>query len=734
MPVVVQDIIGEIQQVTGKCSQNYLFQVLTRAVETLARKSCATSITWDPLLTYLDLPVQQDYYVFLPQQIEKPIKVNLNSNPAFSHSQLYEFTMNGPGSIDLEAGWQWQDRGTWPIQRRFPKGYLRLAATSDSEADTNLFLHIRVRLRDRSETYIDLPIAPLGAIIPADTNLVIEVLEVVKPQTIGTIKLTAGPYVLAYYYPSVTLPQFMCLKLSQRAVSVRMLARKRTTQITSLLDVIPLNSPQALKMMCQAIKYYDEVHFDLATVAEQTAVTFLSEEQAARNLYSMAAGSTEVASALNLAIGQRDSIVVADVYDEACRIFGFIGKQKVFDQISSTLELLYNKAQWDGLIGYVDIRADDDMYVALPRYVDQIIALNVNGTRGVFRNKWFEFNLNSLGEFTDQRQDIRQWVPWDSALTPEKVAVTPYGAYGTSGVLRNNRPPYGWEEVGQTPIAFRLKGPSLLFAVPELAQDNNAVITVFGYDERNNPVVTRSGAWGVRIPCRKNNPVASKQIFSRIERVIKEPTYGFINLWAVNPYGAYAMPAARTQSDYGYDGYYPSPTPTPTQGEPPSALGLAGGVLIDNPAVLPPIKIDFNPPINMSGAQATGGPQVQFLSLYWPQDTEPMYRQIRIGTFCKRIRVRYRKNYLKVNDLTDPIHVRNRTAIVLAMTGLAAMKSGGGSTMSTFMPTAGVQIAADQINMAVDMLNDEWRVMHPQEGITLQWDRRVYGNAFEQVL
>jgi hypothetical protein len=716
MPVVVSDIIGEITQVTGKCQQSYLFSVLTRAVETLARKSCATSITWDPLLTYLDLPVQNDFYVFLPYQVEKPIKINLNSNPSFSHSQLYEFTQNGPGSNDLEAGWQWQDRGTWPIQRKFPRGAFTLAAQSDSEADIDLYLHMLVRLRDRSEVYIDLPIWPANTTIQPDTNQVIEILQVVKPVTIGTVKLGAGPYVLAYYYPAITLPQFHQIKLSQRAVSVRMLARKRTAQITSLLDVIPLNSAQAIKMMAQAIKYYDEVHYDLAGVAEQTAVTFLSEEQAARNAYSVAAGATEIATALNLTIGQRDSIVVADIYDEACRIFGFIGRQKVFDAITSTLELLYNKAQWDGLIGYVDIRADEDFYCALPRYVDQIIALNVNGQRGVFRNKWFEFNLNSLGEFCDQYQDPRVWVPWDQLVCTEKSGcgcrVTPYGCFGTSGFMRNNRPPYGWEEVGQVPIAFRMKGPSQLYAVPELAQDNNASITVYGYNQEE-PVCNKNGTWGIRIPCRKSSATPTKQIFTSIERVTKDPTYGFISLWATNPYAVSAAPA--------YPGYVPGAVPSM-----PASLGLAGGVLIDNTTATPPVP---DPP------PQGNWPQVQFLSLYWPQDTEPSYRQIRIGAFCKRIRVRYRKNYLKVSDLTDPIHVRNRTAIILAMTGLQAMKQGGGgASISAFMPTAGVQIAADQINMAVDMLNDEWRVMHPSEGISIQWDSRVYGNAFPQIL
>src|SRR5215475_13173085 len=208
MPVVVQDIIGEIQQVTGKCTQAYLFSVLTRAVETLARKSCAPATgvpAWDPMMVYLDLPVQNDYYVFLPWQIEKPIRVTLNGHPSFSHSQLYEFQMNGPGSSDLEAGWQWQDRGTWPIQRRFPRGQHILSAFSDSAADIDLFLHVRVRLKDRSDTYIDLPINPAGAPTTATGDFpVTDVLEVVKPLTQGSIKLRGGPFVLAYYYPSVT--------------------------------------------------------------------------------------------------------------------------------------------------------------------------------------------------------------------------------------------------------------------------------------------------------------------------------------------------------------------------------------------------------------------------------------------------------------------------------------------------------------------------------------------------
>lgn len=685
--IVVQDIIGEVEQVTGRCDQAYLFAILTRAVETLARKACAISVTFDPLLIYVDLPVQQDYFVFLPYQVEKPIKINLNGEPAFSHSSLYEFAQNGPGSQDLEAGWQWQDRLTSPIQRRFPRGPYALSAMSDSEADENLQLQCKVRFRDRSDHVIDIPIAPSGTTVTKNTQQVYNVLEVVKPISIGTVTLYAGPVVLAHYYPEVTLPEFSCIKLSQRAVSVRMIARRKTLKIQSLLDVIPLNSSQAVIMQCQAIKFYDEIHYDLAQAAENQAVTYLNEEQAARNQYS-AASATEVGTALNLTIGQRDTIIIADIYDHAARIFGFVGRAKLLDSITSTLEILYNKCQyWDQLTGVVTLRADDDYYVALPRYVDTILALNVNRHIGAYKSPWFEFSYAGSGEFGDLYQDETNWQPWPQ-LAVTQGSTFPYGAFGVgacgpSAVNGSNRLAKGWEEVGTTCLAFRLKGPSQLLGIPEVGADNGTRLTIYGYDQDDNPVLDSRGEWGVDLPC-YTSAKPGKQIFRRIERITKDPTYGFVQLYALNPYTG------------------------------------VGAVQPIAPGAPPPILTEQ---------------QTVFLSLFWPWDTEPQYRLIRMGVMCKRVRVRYKKNWAKFTQLTDPIHCRSREAIILAMTAVASMRTGGTTGMgSAFVPTAGVQIAMDQLNLAVDMLDDEWRARYPHSTISLQWPTTTYGNAFPQIM
>lgn len=682
--IVVQDIIAEVSACLGRCDQSYLFSILTRAVETLARKASATSVTFDPMLVYLDLPVQQDYYVFLPYQIEKPVKLNINGNPAFSHSPLYEFTQNGPGSADIEAGWQWQDRLTSPIQRRWPRhsAGLTLSAVSDSEADVNLNLTIKVRGRSRTDYVTTLPITPLGAAVVSSAQPVYGVLEVVKPATIGTVTLSAGNYTLAHYYPEVTFPEFSCIKLSQKAVFVRMLGRRKTIKIASLLDVIPLNSAQAVIMQCQAIKYYDEVHYDLAQAAEAQAVTYLNEEQAARNQYS--AAPTEVTSALNLTIGQRDTVIVADVFDDAARVFGFVGRQKVFDRITSTMEILYNKCQyWDQLVGVVTLRADDDYYVALPRYVDTVLAMNVNRTIGAYHSPWFEFSYAGMGEFGDLHQDPENWVPWPQLA--QNQGPTPYYGVGNCSEIRingSNRLGKGWEEVGSTPLVFRLKGPTQLIVQPELGQDNGCRLTVYGY-LGDQPVLNSRGTWGVDIRGYYNRWKPSSYIFDRIERITKDATYGFINLFGANPNALTIMPPV-----------YPPPTPI-----------YAPGQLI-------------------------------FLAMYWPWDTEPLYRLIRVGTMCKRVRLRYKKNWAKISELTDPLHLRSREAIILAMTAVATMRTGGGSAAAQFqfMPTAPVQIAMDQLNLAVDMLDDEWRSRYPHSTISLQWPKSTYGNNYPMIM
>src|SRR4029077_7103244 len=120
----------------------------------------------------------------------------------------------------------------------------------------------------------------------------------------------------------------------------------------------------------------DTLNWDDGQVAETNALRFLEEDQAARNLYQRVSQAAETSPTLNLSINTRDSIIVADLYDSACDIFGPIGQQKIFDRITEAIELLTNYGpMWDPLIGYVDINTWDSFYVTLPQYIDQVLAI-----------------------------------------------------------------------------------------------------------------------------------------------------------------------------------------------------------------------------------------------------------------------------------------------------------------------------------------------------------------------
>jgi hypothetical protein len=503
--IIVSDVIDQVGRVLGTCDPTYTYDVLTRAVELLANKPTKTNIVWDPLLVYVDLPVVSGYYVCLPPHVQAPLKVNLNRQPAFTRNQFYEFSLNGPGTNDPESGWQWHDKGWKPLQKPWPSGGQQILIMSSDGHDTNTVVKVNSINQDQSTTWIDVPIGTAGPKIYG-------ILEVSKPATQGDLTVYASPFILesaqmAVWAAATLYPQFEWIKLSQTGVSCKILGRRRTYKITQPTDVIPLSNRQAIITACIAIKSFDTLNWDDGNTAEQNAFRWLDEDQAARNLFQRISQVAETSPTLNLDINTRDTITVADVYDAACDIFGPIGQQKVFDRITEAVELLANLSPWDPLIGYVDINTFDSFYVTLPQYVDQILAINVNKTTGFFRNQWFEFHMNSLGQDNDNADQVG-----------------------------STRPCGGWEEVGEMPCAFPLAAPSYLAGYPLSNVDNGSPMRVYGIDINDLPIYGKDGNLGVPITCEQNNfDISNQELpFKRIDRIILGAPQSFLQLYATD--------------------------------------------------------------------------------------------------------------------------------------------------------------------------------------------------------
>lgn len=620
--LVAGDVFQDVKEVLGRCDQSYVYRIMSDAIECLANKTPQTGPAWQPLLIYVNLPVTQGYYVTLPAQVETCLRVNMNKRQSFPRAQLYEFTMNSPGSDDKELGWGWQERGDTPIQQPIPFP-TQLAVTCTMANDAGAELQLLCVLDDQTEqwvTYGAQTVSPNNPVVPSGPVNVIDIAMISKPVTVGPLSLvTAAGTLLAVYQPNDTAPSFQRIKLSQKATAVRIFAKRKTAAVAVPTDIIPLNSKMAIVLMCKALKYYKEDHYQEAATCETAAIHYLEEEQASRLSYSQLSAQIDTAKTLSANIKNRDTIIVADVYDELCDIFGPIGMLNVFDNLTTAIELLANKSHWDPLIGYCDIcvqNAQGVYYVTLPRFIDQIVAMNVNNQPGDFRSKWFEFHMNGLGSSD------------------------------------TNRPCRGWEEVGEFPYTFTWPNPVNMCAVPDMAIDNNANIRLFGLDANWKPLTSPDGSDGLLINCIAGSAAIdpNQPPIMTIDRVVKDVTTGYVSLYAT-------------------DG---------------NALG-------------------------------------QLIAYWWPIDTEPVYRRIKLGTNAALVRLRYRKRWNKIQSLVDPIPLRSRIGICSAARAVQMAKTDPqGSDL--------------QLQAAVAYVNDEWRVSHPRESAPVQINSQVYGGNFTPVM
>lgn len=102
------------------------------------------------------------------------------------------------------------------------------------------------------------------------------------------------------------------------------------------------------------------------------------------------------------------------------------------------------------------------------------------------------------------------------------------------------------------------------------------------------------------------------------------------------------------------------------------------------------------------------------LGYYYPDETEPNYSRIKIGSGCSWVRMRYRKRMMKVTSLTDPLHLRSKLAIMMAIRSMVLLKSGKFDESEK----------AEQ--KAFQLLVEETNSRHPSETFFFQFDNSTY--------
>jgi hypothetical protein len=189
--------------------------------------------------------------------------------------------------------------------------------------------------------------------------------------------------------------------------------------------------------------------------------------------------------------------LVKEIFTEARKIFRGCDETLLFEKIGDSVELLANKGEVDPLVGYLDICADSSQCLTLPREVETILALNVDGHPTMGINPLHTFHLNGPGDFL---------TVWKS-----------------------------WTDVGNFPTYRDLPCPGKLVAFLDSEADQGAELRVFGFDDENRPLRTQvNGVWsdGYLVPTVFGFalPDAFAPVISRITHVLKANTVGDIRL------------------------------------------------------------------------------------------------------------------------------------------------------------------------------------------------------------
>jgi hypothetical protein len=540
--MLFSSIIDEVKEAVGKCSTAFAMQVGTRAVELLANKGLI-----DPLIGYYDCAVVDDYFIALTRDVKTILRININQQPTFARSRLYEFHINSEGTTDGdEPGLSWSDRGYSPIQdeKKLP-GTLqyKVSQTADNGKTCTVY-GLDENGREQVEELAGHATTPVAGSVTFH-----KITRVVRAETSAEAFLWCNgvDQVCAQYYADETIPEYRVIKLSKTAATVRVMFRRHVYAIRTVDDFIPMHSALAVIHACKAVRFFATNESDKAMAALATAEMFLKEEQAAREEHNTIAENQEIQPAIDASIFCREGVIVSDVYDVAAQIFGPVGRRKLFDRITTAVELLGNKGQWDARLGVVDVFTADNEgelryesigdlnkghgYYVLPRHVEMPVAINYKCTQTMPRNRWFEFHLNGDGS----RNERSAGGTWDDA--------------GEVCIIR--RLPLDPDD---EPNERRVK-PTYLVAVPDSALDNATEVRIYGFERDSNGKaveVWRNGQKGWLCPCVAGSfdPGSGAPRWVSVDRITKGESKAFIRLYATSyeiiVEGVTAIPAVPT--------------------------------------------------------------------------------------------------------------------------------------------------------------------------------------------
>lgn len=215
---------------------------------------------------------------------------------------------------------------------------------------------------------------------------------------------------------------------------------------------------------------------------------------------------------------------VIDLYDEAKNILGQCSDEKLFRWLGDAVSLIANKADLDGLRGYLDIctmgcscattgsvcnspAGCGRRCITLPREVETVIGIQVGGQPVLFRGELFQFHLNGPGSC----RAVCEWAADDR---------------------------------GHNYCTFRdIITPAKVVTYLETPADNGKEFIIYGFDNKGQTLKREvNGVWkdGYQVPTIYGVavPDAEAPVIARITNIFKAGTIGNIRLSTIDDSGS----------------------------------------------------------------------------------------------------------------------------------------------------------------------------------------------------
>lgn len=199
--------------------------------------------------------------------------------------------------------------------------------------------------------------------------------------------------------------------------------------------------------------------------------------------------------------------LVSDIWDEALTIFGACDETQLYRWIADSVDIVANKADFDGWKGYLDIcTSGDGTMLSLPREVGVVYAINIGGKPTLGKGELFNFHLNGPGDCT-------------------------------------NSCSWSWQDLGGLHPTYQdISTPNKLVAYISSEADNGKKVVVYGYDKQGNKLgSTVAGKFvpGYQLPTIYGYALPDEDApdVARVVRIVKEPTEGPVRIATIDSDG-----------------------------------------------------------------------------------------------------------------------------------------------------------------------------------------------------